>query len=173
MNFSRFTVLTVLTFVVVALAACSGSDDSTPTAPSSGSPQAPTSGTPSPGATATSGEDALPTPQSSDGDSGLLLEIESPQNGAVLSSPAVTVNGRTVPNATVRVNGFETESDVSGTFLGIMFLEEGNNTIQVNVRSPEGVERSVSLLVTFQPCGQAADADSSLLAGADTLKGNC
>lgn len=71
------------------------------------------------------------------------------------------------------MNGFETESDVSGTFLGIMFLEEGNNTIQVNVRNPEGAERTVSLSVTYAPCTLATDADTSLLADAGTLKGNC
>jgi hypothetical protein len=91
MKINRLIKLPILIAIALMLAACSGSDGPVP---SSGSPQAPTSGTPSPGATSTPEKDALPTPtlQSSEGDSSVLLETESPHNGAVVSSPAVTIN---------------------------------------------------------------------------------
>jgi uncharacterized protein YfaP (DUF2135 family) len=59
------------------------------------------------------------------------LEIVTPKDESVVQNASVLVQGRTVPDAVVSVNGQPAEVDASGNFSATITLEQGPNSIEV------------------------------------------
>lgn len=60
-----------------------------------------------------------------------FLEIAAPKDQSVVAESSVLVEGRTVPDAVVSVNGQPVEVDASGKFSTRVTLESGPNAIEV------------------------------------------
>lgn len=60
-----------------------------------------------------------------------ILEIITPKDESVVQNASVLVQGRTVPDAVVSVNGQPVEVDASGNFTVTVALETGPNSIEV------------------------------------------
>ena len=118
----------------------------TPTATSAATPTPPPTATPPPPAPT-----ATPTaPQP------LSLEVQGPDDGAVVRSSAVVVFGRTAPGATVTAAGVSTVADRDGSFQIEVRLEPGANRIEVAASDASGRSVSLTRTVTFEV--QAATA---------------
>jgi hypothetical protein len=66
----------------------------------------------------------------------------APQDESVVSQSSVMVQGRTVPDAVVSVNGRTAEVDASGNFTITVTLELGPNSIEVIVSDFRGNQQS-------------------------------
>lgn len=81
----------------------------------------------------------------------LTLSISSPSNGATVSSPSVTIKGKTAANAEVFVNDTSTRADASGNFSVTLTLDEGDNPIVVSANDADGNVVEKELTVTYTP----------------------
>ena len=86
----------------------------------------------------------------------LSLEVQGPDDGAVVRSSAVVVFGRTAPGATVTAAGVSTVADRDGSFQIEVRLEPGANRIEVAASDASGRSVSLTRTVTFEV--QAATA---------------
>ena len=77
----------------------------------------------------------------------IFLEITSPEDGSTVSSPYISVKGKTLSGADVFVNDKETKSDSKGNFSVSLVLDEGENLIVVIVNDAGGnfIEREVEV----------------------------
>lgn len=80
-----------------------------------------------------------------------ILEISSPQNESVVTTPSITVRGRSTPDAVVSVNGQLEELDANGAFESFISLEPGPNTIEVVANDFNGGQNSRLLTVIYVP----------------------
>lgn len=78
-----------------------------------------------------------------------FLDVTQPVDQISVSTPAVTVSGRTDPEAKVSINNQEIQIDLSGKFSQEIKLSESANTITVSAVSKSGksskIERKVFL----------------------------
>lgn len=85
----------------------------------------------------------------------LFLEITQPQDGAQVSTSAILVTGKTIPNAVVSISVDDklemAEVDRDGEFSVTVTLEEGPNFIEVVASDQEGNEKSASVAVIYLP----------------------
>lgn len=79
------------------------------------------------------------------------LEILSPKEGEQLVSQAVTVSGKTDPNATVLVNSDSTTVDHKGYFTKTITLFSGKTTITIRATSRFGKEKIVERHIEVKP----------------------
>ncbi len=80
----------------------------------------------------------------------ITLDITSPQNGATVTTSAVTVAGKTVPNADVNVNDVSLKADAQGNFSTRLTLDEGDNMIDVVANDANGNNSEQEITVTYQ-----------------------
>ena len=83
-------------------------------------------------------------------ESGMTLTISSPQNGNVVSSPSVTVRGKTKARAEVFINEKDVIADANGNFTAEIALDEGENVIVVFANDAEGNTAEQELIVTYE-----------------------
>ena len=95
--------------------------------------------------------EATPTPPE-----GFYLEVIFPHRTIAITIPYVVVEGRTSPDATVKVNGEAAEVEASGYFThGVRPPDEGDNVIVIVARSPDGRELVERRTVTYvEPPGR-------------------
>ena len=82
---------------------------------------------------------------------GLYLEVTSPVEGSVVTSPTLAVSGKTEANAEVFINEKELRADSAGNFSTSLTLEEGDNIIVVYAKDPAGNTVSKEMKVTYEP----------------------
>ncbi len=112
----------------------------TATATPTPAPQAPPTATPPPPSPT-----ATPTaPQP------LSLEVQGPDDGAIVRNSAVVVFGRTAPGATVTVGSVSIVADRDGRFQLEVRLEPGENRIEVVASDGAGRSLSTTRIVTFE-----------------------
>lgn len=66
------------------------------------------------------------------------LEVNSPKDRAIVSTPIIKVEGKTIADAEVFVNEKETKSDPTGSFSVEYELFEGENEIYVSANNSNG-----------------------------------
>ncbi len=81
--------------------------------------------------------------------SSLTLSVASPTDGTEVTSPTVTVKGKTVPNAEVFVNDTNGTADGDGNFSIATTLDEGENTVIVVANDSDGNVAEQELTVTY------------------------
>lgn len=79
----------------------------------------------------------------------LPLDISSPVDGLTVTTPSLTVKGKTAPGAEVFVNEKETAADVQGNFTVAITLEEGDNYIVIMVSNQDGNSAEKELTVIY------------------------
>lgn len=95
----------------------------------------------------------LPTPNPSPevkSQGNLELNIQSPEDGATLATPSLTVKGTTVAQTEVTVNNVDSKADAQGNFSAKLTLEEGENQIVVTANDAEGNWAEKDLSVTYE-----------------------
>ncbi len=80
-----------------------------------------------------------------------LLEITSPQNESVVTTPSITVRGKSTEDAVVSVNGQLADVGADGTFESFVSLESGPNTIEIVANDFNGGQNSKILTVIYVP----------------------
>ena len=68
----------------------------------------------------------------------LKVQITSPSDQSTVTSPSITLRGKTVAQAEVFVNEKETIADAGGNFSVNLILEEGDNPIMVVANDQSG-----------------------------------
>lgn len=68
----------------------------------------------------------------------LSLEIETPQDKAVVNSKTILIKGKTAPLADVFINEKETKSDNQGSFSLNYSLDEGENELIITANDSNG-----------------------------------
>jgi hypothetical protein len=68
----------------------------------------------------------------------LKVQITSPSDQSTITSPSITLRGKTVAQAEVFVNEKETIADAGGNFSVNLILEEGDNPIMVVANDQSG-----------------------------------
>jgi hypothetical protein len=78
---------------------------------------------------------------------GLSLEIVSPKNNTTVSTPTITITGKTKPNAEVFIDDKELIADSQGNFSLNYQLEEGVNEIVIVANDELGnyIEKELSI----------------------------
>jgi len=71
-------------------------------------------------------------------ESSISLQILSPSDGSRVTTPTVTIRGKTMPNAEVFVNDKELTADADGNFSVDLLLEEDENPILVVANDSQG-----------------------------------
>ena len=80
----------------------------------------------------------------------LFIEVSEPADNTVVSSAAITVTGRSSPDATVSVNGQIAVVEADGRFsTSDVGLQEGPNLIEVIASDLAGEERTLVLMVIY------------------------
>ncbi|MCJ7805743.1 hypothetical protein MUP46_03830 [Patescibacteria group bacterium] len=80
----------------------------------------------------------------------ITLDVTSPIDGATVSSPSITVSGKTLPGADVFVNDTELTADANGNFSTQLTLDEGDNQITVSANDNNGFSSEQDLTVTYE-----------------------
>jgi hypothetical protein len=78
-----------------------------------------------------------------------LVTILSPEDGAVVNTPYVDVNGLAAPDTVLTLNDEILVVDQSGTFSLQLPLVEGPNQIQIVASDLDGNEVELELVVTY------------------------
>jgi hypothetical protein len=78
-----------------------------------------------------------------------MLSVTSPADKSTVTSPTVTVRGKTAPNADVFVNDAEAKADANGSFAVSVTLDEGENPIVISVNDADGNYAEQELSVTY------------------------
>jgi len=81
----------------------------------------------------------------------IALSVSSPGNNTTVSSPTLTVSGKTVAGAEVFVNDAEGIADAAGNFSVLVNLDEGENYILVVVNDAAGNYSEKELTVIYAP----------------------
>lgn len=80
-----------------------------------------------------------------------LLQVTDPLDLLVVRSEFIAVGGRTLPQASVSVNGVGVSVDEDGDFSTAVGLRRGVNTIEVIARNTDGEVISVRRTVIYSP----------------------
>lgn len=79
----------------------------------------------------------------------ITLSVTSPLNNATVTFPALTVRGKTAPNAEVFVNDVDTKADASGNFSASITLDEGENPVVIVANDANGNSAEQDIMVTY------------------------
>lgn len=79
-----------------------------------------------------------------------FLQVGSPKDGITVSSPTITVSGKTKSNADVFINDLETKADDDGVFSADLSLEEGENIIIITAGDDEGNFDEKELTINYE-----------------------
>jgi hypothetical protein len=79
------------------------------------------------------------------------MTILSPTPNAVVTVAAITVRGKTFPNADVFVGEQELKADAKGMFSTTVTLDEGENSILVTANDDDGNDAEDEIMVTYDP----------------------
>ena len=88
------------------------------------------------------------TPSATDTPGGPMLAVYAPEDGAVVPGDSVVVYGQTDPGARVFISGVEAEVDSEGGFRADVFLEPGENSMEISAVTGSGDLTQVSRRVT-------------------------
>ena len=93
--------------------------------------------------------DSTQTNNQSSYQSNLTLELTSPKDGSTVTSPTISVTGKTSADADVFVNDKELKADSSGNFSTTITLDEGQNSIVVVANDTNGnsAEKQVNVIL--------------------------
>jgi hypothetical protein len=80
-----------------------------------------------------------------------FLLVEEPTNGIIVVNQIVRVAGRTIPQATVTVNGVGVGVNAQGEFETLVQLQPLSNTIEVTARDPDGRAITATRRVIYSP----------------------
>jgi hypothetical protein len=100
-----------------------------------------------------------PTPAGADSvaQTGLTLQVTQPIDGSTLNTGVVTVQGQTVPGATVTVGGQIGTADENGNFNLPLTLAEGPNFLDITALDNNG-NRGETILMVNVDLSQASSA---------------
>ena len=99
---------------------------------------------------------AAPSPSSpvsealTDREANLTLTVLEPKNNQVVSSPQITVMGKTAAGADVFINEEELAADSQGNFSAVLTLEEEENYLTVVAIDEDGNYNEQEVIVTLQ-----------------------
>lgn len=79
------------------------------------------------------------------------LVINSPTEGQVVSTPQVTIKGKTDLNASIQINGIEVLATNTGEFVQIVPLHEGTNEVAIRAQKKFGGSSEKMVSVFFKP----------------------
>jgi len=88
------------------------------------------------------------------------LNITEPSDAATINGDSVTVQGNTVPDATVSINGTVVTADSTGAFSATISLNEGLNAIDVIAIDDNNNQGEVMLLVNAIPSSTTTSYNS-------------
>src|SRR5512146_995159 len=145
-------ILIIVGTLLLITAACSPTETTTPQPVE----LLPTQPAPAPSALPTSGPATQPAVQPATiappaGAVPVSLQVLTPQDGAVVNAPQITVSGMASPGAVVTVNDDILIAGPDGLFQDPVTLTEGLNLIEVLASNTSGSEASVELTVTYEP----------------------
>jgi hypothetical protein len=81
----------------------------------------------------------------------LFLTIMEPANETVVDVNTVTIQGQTLANAMVSINGESVDVDSSGDFSLPVTLDEGPNVFDIIATDQAGDEVTTQLVVAYAP----------------------
>lgn len=81
---------------------------------------------------------------------GISLQVTAPKDKQTITTPSLTVTGKTSPGADVFVNDMELRANGSGNFSAQITLDEGENAIVIVTNDQEGNSAEKELIVTYQ-----------------------
>ncbi len=79
----------------------------------------------------------------------ITLTVNSPSEGATVTSSKVTVSGKTIASAEVFANEAEGRADKNGNFSLLVAMDEGENSIIVTAVDEMGSVAETEILVTY------------------------
>jgi len=82
-------------------------------------------------------------------ENGLNLQIISPSDQSTVTSPVITLRGRTSAQAEVFVNEYETVADAQGNFSVSLTLDEGENPIMVVANDANGTVGETEISIEY------------------------
>ncbi len=78
------------------------------------------------------------------------LQVNSPQDGAVVTTPQVQVSGTASPGAVVTVNDTIILVGADGGFSATVTLDAGPNLVEVIASNDSGDQKTIDMTVTYQ-----------------------
>lgn len=142
MSKSYLLLIIVLVVAILAIGGFAFYRSTTVQTPPSASPTTPTVPSQPPATT---------TPPAAPLQKMISLTVSSPTNGQIVSTPTVTVSGKTIPNADVAVNDKDLKANASGNFTTVLTLDEGDNNISVTASDENGSYSEWNGTVTYTP----------------------
>lgn len=79
------------------------------------------------------------------------LLVTEPADQIVVADQIIRVSGKTIPQATVTVNGVGVRVDEDGNFTTLVRMRVGSNTIEVLARNADGRSLPAKRTVTYSP----------------------
>ncbi|MEO6508482.1 MAG: hypothetical protein ABIO02_00865 [Patescibacteria group bacterium] len=83
----------------------------------------------------------------------ILLEIITPAQGEVVTSPNIIITGKTAPNADIMINDADKKADATGAFSVSILIDEGDNIITITSVDENGKYAEKELKVTLNTTG--------------------
>ncbi|MEW6200558.1 MAG: PQQ-binding-like beta-propeller repeat protein [bacterium] len=104
-----------------------------------------------------------------------VIQITSPSDQAVLTTPSVIISGLVSAGATFTINGDEVPVNPDGTFQGTILLQEGENIITLEATAASGGTTVKTITVTVDALLPAAmisePSDGATVNGIMTIRG--
>jgi hypothetical protein len=79
------------------------------------------------------------------------LTVTAPSSGSTVTTPIVTLKGKSSPKADVFINDKDTVADSQGNFSVTLTLEEGSNEIIISANNADGSYSEQVITVTYDP----------------------
>jgi hypothetical protein len=80
------------------------------------------------------------------------VDIKTPKQNTVSESKTIPVEGKTDPNALVKVNGAAVPVDDNGTFSTLVSLNDGTNEVIVSIQKPAGtITKKIRVIYVHPP----------------------
>lgn len=95
--------------------------------------------------------EATATPETSADTTPPALQVQSPEDGATVTSPVVTFSGVAERGAEVFSGPYEAESDADGKWAVRLVLAPGENGALITARDAAGNETAEHIVVTYDP----------------------
>jgi transcriptional regulator with XRE-family HTH domain len=90
------------------------------------------------------------------------LEIISPKDNEEITDPRITIQGKTNPNAAIKINGINAVVEEDGSFTTIMDVPRGLTKIDIVAKRRYGLENSISRYVTYSPIQGPTPPDATI-----------
>ena len=81
----------------------------------------------------------------------LVLNVTSPDDEAIVTSPDIFVEGTSAINTFIITNGEQVDVNADGSFKTTISLQEGSNSIHIVASDREGNEESKIITVIYIP----------------------